>query len=47
MRRNIDGSDVGNAALYLVSDWASAVTGEVLHVDAGCNIMGMGLVEKD
>lgn len=47
MRRNIDGSDVGNAALYLVSDWASAVTGEVLHVDVGCNIMGMGLVEKD
>lgn len=47
LRRNIDAGEVGKAALYLVSDWASAVTGEVLHVDAGCNIMGMGLAEKE
>lgn len=41
--RNIDAAEIGATALYLVSDWASGMTGEVLHVDAGCNIMGMGL----
>jgi enoyl-[acyl-carrier protein] reductase I len=41
LKRNIDAEEVGKAALYLVSDWGSAVTGEVLHVDAGYNIMGM------
>ena len=34
-------SEVGKTALYLCSDLGSAVTGEVLHVDAGYNIMGM------
>jgi enoyl-[acyl-carrier protein] reductase I len=32
--------EVGNAALYLSSDWASGVTGEVHFVDAGLNVMG-------
>jgi enoyl-[acyl-carrier protein] reductase I len=41
LRRNIEAEEVGRTALYLVSDWGSAVTGEVLHVDAGYNIMGM------
>jgi enoyl-[acyl-carrier protein] reductase I len=41
LKRNIDAEEVGKAALYLVSDWGSAVTGEVVHVDAGYNIMGM------
>jgi enoyl-[acyl-carrier protein] reductase I len=41
LRRNIDAEEVGKTALYLMSDWGSAVTGEVLHVDAGYNIMGM------
>jgi enoyl-[acyl-carrier protein] reductase I len=41
LKRNIDAEEVGNSALYLMSDWGSAVTGEVLHVDAGYNIMGM------
>jgi len=41
LKRNIDAEEVGRTALYLVSDLASAVTGEVLHVDAGYNIMGM------
>jgi len=31
---------VGNAAAYLLSDWASGVTGEVHYVDAGFNIGG-------
>lgn len=33
--------DVGNAALWLASDWGKMVTGETLHVDAGYNIMGV------
>lgn len=41
LKRNIDAEEVGKTALYLCSDWGSAVTGEILHVDAGYNIMGM------
>jgi enoyl-[acyl-carrier protein] reductase I len=41
LRRNIDQSDVGRAALYLCSDLARNVTGEILHVDGGMNIMGL------
>jgi len=40
LRRNIDQDDVARAALYLCSDLAKSVTGEVLHVDAGQNIVG-------
>jgi enoyl-[acyl-carrier protein] reductase I len=41
LRRNIDHEDVGDAAVYLCSELAKNVTGEVLHVDAGQNIMGV------
>src|SRR5690242_424002 len=41
LKRNIDADEVGRTALFLCSDWGSAVTGEVMHVDAGYNIMGM------
>ena len=41
LKRNIDAEEVGKTALFLCSAWGSAVTGEVLHVDAGYNIMGM------
>jgi enoyl-[acyl-carrier protein] reductase I len=41
LRRNIDQDDVARAALYLCSDLAANVTGEVLHVDAGQNIVGV------
>lgn len=41
LRRNVDAEEVARTALYLVSDMASAVTGEVIYVDAGYNIMGM------
>jgi enoyl-[acyl-carrier protein] reductase I len=41
LKRNIDAAEVGKTAVFLCSDWGSAVTGEVLHVDAGYNIMGM------
>ena len=40
MRRNIEQDDVADAALYLCSHLARNVTGEVLHVDAGQNIVG-------
>lgn len=41
LKRNIDAEEVGKTALFLCSPLGSAVTGEVLHVDAGYNIMGM------
>jgi enoyl-[acyl-carrier protein] reductase I len=41
LKRNIDAEEVGKTALYLCSELGSAVTGEILHVDAGYNIMGM------
>jgi enoyl-[acyl-carrier protein] reductase I len=41
LKRNIDAAEVAKTAVYLVSDLGSGVTGEVLHVDAGYNIMGM------
>lgn len=41
LRRNVDQDEVGDATLFLLSDLARGVTGEVLHVDAGYHIMGM------
>ena len=41
LRRNVTTDDVGNAAAFLVSDLAAGITGEVLYVDAGYNIVGM------
>jgi enoyl-[acyl-carrier protein] reductase I len=38
LRRNVSQDEVGNAAVYFLSDWASGVTGEVHYVDAGFNI---------
>jgi enoyl-[acyl-carrier protein] reductase I len=40
MGRNIDREEVGKAGLFLLSDLASGITGEILHVDCGYNIMG-------
>jgi enoyl-[acyl-carrier protein] reductase I len=37
---NVDQDDVGSAAMFLLSDHAKAITGEVLYVDGGYNIMG-------
>jgi enoyl-[acyl-carrier protein] reductase I len=41
LRRTITIEEVGNAALYLLSDLGSAVTGECLHVDGGYHVVGM------
>ena len=40
LHRNVDQLEVGGAALFLASDLASAITGEVTYVDCGYNIMG-------
>ncbi|HLG60662.1 MAG TPA: enoyl-ACP reductase [Ktedonosporobacter sp.] len=40
LRRNIEQSEVGDAALFLSSNYARAITGEIMFVDAGYNIMG-------
>ena len=41
MRRNVNTEEVGDAAAFLCSDAARGITGEVLHVDAGYNVLGM------
>ena len=40
LRRNIEQSEVGDTALFLSSNYARAITGEIMFVDAGYNIMG-------
>lgn len=40
LRRNITPEEVGKSGMYLLSDLASGVTGEILHVDSGYHIMG-------
>ncbi|HVU19424.1 MAG TPA: enoyl-ACP reductase FabI [Rhizomicrobium sp.] len=41
LRRNVTIEEVGNSALFLLSDLGSAVTGENIHVDSGYHIVGM------
>jgi enoyl-[acyl-carrier protein] reductase I len=41
LRRNVDQAEVADAALFLLSDLARGVTGELMHVDSGYHIMGM------
>ena len=45
LRTNITIEDVGKTALWLASDLSSAVTGEVVYVDGGFNVMGVPLLE--
>jgi enoyl-[acyl-carrier protein] reductase I len=45
LRANITPEDVGKTALWLASDLSSAVTGEIVYVDGGFNIMGVPLAE--
>jgi len=47
LRRTITTEEVGNVAAFLCSDLASGVTGEIVYVDSGYNILGMaGLTEE-
>jgi enoyl-[acyl-carrier protein] reductase I len=41
LRRNVSIEDVGNTAVFLASDLSSGITGEVVYVDAGFNILGV------
>ncbi len=45
MRRNVTIDEVGGAAVYLLSDLGTGVTGEVLHVDCGYHVVGMLAVD--
>jgi enoyl-[acyl-carrier protein] reductase I len=45
LRRNVTTRDVGNSALYLLSDLGAGVTGETHHVDAGYHVVGMKAVD--
>ena len=45
LRSNITIEDVGRTAVYLASDLSSAVTGEVIYVDGGFNVLGVPLAE--
>jgi enoyl-[acyl-carrier protein] reductase I len=40
LHRNVDQLEVGGAALFLASDLSSAITGEIMYVDCGYNVMG-------
>ena len=45
LRRNVSLEDVGGAAVYLLSNLSSGVSGEIHHVDCGYNIVGMKAVD--
>ena len=47
MGENITTDDVGNAAVFLASDLSSRITGDVLYVDSGFNIIGVQMSEED
>lgn len=45
LKRTVSIEEVGRAGTFLLSDWASGVTGEVLHVDSGYHVVGMKAVD--
>jgi enoyl-[acyl-carrier protein] reductase I len=47
IRRSITIEDVGNAAVWLTSDLASAVTGEIVFVDGGANVLAIQVPDED
>jgi enoyl-[acyl-carrier protein] reductase I len=47
LRRLVSQDDVGNTAIWLCSELGSAVTGEIVHVDAGYNILGLTATEDE
>ena len=46
LKRNVTIEDVGNAAAFLCSDLAAGITGQVVYVDAGFNIVGMSFPDE-
>jgi len=47
MRENVTIEDVGNTAVFLASDLSARITGEILYVDSGFNIMGVQMGAKE
>lgn len=47
LRRNVTQEEVGNTAAFLCSDLASGITGEVVHVDCGFHMVGMGSLAEE
>ena len=47
LKRNVTIEDVGNAAAFLCSDLAAGITGQVVYVDSGYNIVGMAFPSDD
>lgn len=47
LRRNVQLDDIGGSALFLLSDLALSVTGQVLYVDSGYNIVGVPFPNQD
>ena len=47
MRENVTIEDVGNLALFLASDLSAKITGEVIYIDSGFNIMGVQMGPKE
>ena len=47
LKRNVTIDDVGNAAAFLCSDLAAGITGQVIYVDSGFNIVGMSFPDAD
>ena len=43
LRRAVTTEEVGNVVAFLASDLASGITGEIVYVDAGYNILGFGV----
>ena len=41
LKRNVDPAELGATAVFLASDGAAAITGQVIYVDSGYQIMGM------
>jgi len=41
LKRNVAGREIGDTGVFLASDMSSGITGEVIYVDCGYNIMGM------
>jgi enoyl-[acyl-carrier protein] reductase I len=41
LRKNVEISEIGNTAVFLLSDMSGGTTGEIIHVDSGMNIMGI------
>jgi len=46
LRRNTDPAEVGDTAVFLASDLGRGVTGNIVYVDAGMQIMGLSRSES-